>query len=101
MLNNNFFYSQVVFGNIYICRKKKKNFSLESSSLESSSSEFFFIGFFSKISLSEFSSSELSLSELSLSESEEICISSIMYFFFKQHIYILLKTLEDNTFYLF
>ena len=42
--------------------------------------------------------------KMSSSESEEIFILSIIYlgiFFLKQHIYILLKTLEDNNFYLF
>ena len=57
------------------------------------------------LSLSEFSSSEISLSEFSLSDlSEEISIASIIYLvisFLWQGIYVLLKTPEDNSFYLF
>ena len=53
VFNNNFFYSQVAFGDIYVCRKNLI-FSSESSWLESSSLEYFFVWIFSKISSSEF-----------------------------------------------
>ena len=63
--------------------------------LKFSSSKFFSLEFFS---------SKFSSSEFSLSESEEISISSVLYFgiFFSLTTYlILLKTIEDNNLYLF
>ena len=62
VLNNNFFYSQVVFANIFFFSAESTSLessswessSRESSSLESSSLEFFFVWIFSRISSWEF-----------------------------------------------
>ena len=94
MLNNNFFYCQVVFGNIYVCRKKLFFFTRIFFTIIFVTRIFltsiffvkiFLIWIFSRTSLSEFSSSDFFSSEDNV-----YIINIMMNLFFFNNIFIFL-----------